>query len=394
MELMASKQLISQELESRFNAIFETCVDGIITIDIKGTIETANTAAAKMFGYQVNELIGQKIEKLMPEPHCHEHQNYIDRYLQSGKAKIIGIGRELIGLKKDGSTFPFRMAVSEVRLAENLIFTGIIHDISEIKEAEQKLKGINAELEQRVNERTAKLTEAVNKMLSTNKELEREISERTKVERKLEKSRAELENSLGKEKELSELKSKFVTVASHEFRTPLSTILSSISLVERYQTTETQDKRARHIHRIKTSVRNMNSILNDFLSLEKIERGVTRNNPALFDIEELGNEVIEEFDTILKEDDKIDFEFNGLKFIFLDDSLIRNIMMNLLSNAIKYSKEPKKIFVKIESQSGKIKILVKDEGIGIPMKEQKHLFERFFRANNATNIQQLAGCRL
>lgn len=128
------------ENKTRLKAIIDTAIDGIITIDKQGLIETVNPAAAKIFGYQSEEIVGRNIKILMPEPDRSKHDDYIENYLRTGEAKIIGKGREVLGKKKDGTVFPFWLSISEVRLQDKLIFTGIVHDITELKKAEEALR--------------------------------------------------------------------------------------------------------------------------------------------------------------------------------------------------------------------------------------------------------------
>jgi two-component system sensor kinase FixL len=137
-----------------------------------------------------------------------------------------------------------------------------------VKQAEARIKKLNEELEQKVNTRTEELARTINKLLKSNKQLEHEIIERKAVEAALRKSERDLTKAFEKEKELNAMKTRFVSLASHEFRTPLSTILSSADLVEAYKTTEQQEKRQKHTQRIKSSVNNLNTILNDFPFLE------------------------------------------------------------------------------------------------------------------------------
>lgn len=238
--------------EKRLNAIIDTAVDGIIMIDKQGIMEVINPSAAAMFGYSAEELIGQNVKLLMPEPYHKEHDGYIHNYNSTGVKKIIGIGREVRGQRRDGSVFPFNLSISEVHLPDRTIYVGAIHDISAQKEAQKRIEQLNEQLERKVEERTEKLAEVVNKLLVTNKNLEDQIKATEAAKEALFQSQKELQVALQKEQELNQLKSRFVSTASHEFRTPLSTILSSASLIARYETTEQQPNRIKHVNRIKS----------------------------------------------------------------------------------------------------------------------------------------------
>lgn len=211
--------------------------------------------------------------------------------------------------------------------------------------------------------------------------IEKNISENKKNEQ-------QMKEMLEKERHLNELKSRFVSMASHEFRTPLTTILSSTTLAERYTEADQQDKREKHFKRIKTSVSTLTSILNDFLSLDKLEQGVIDVNLTEFNFSELIEEIVEEITSGLKTGQEL---IKQIKIdspeIVSDRNVIKNIMNNLLSNASKYSTEGKPIELTIEKGNNNLLIKVKDHGIGIPKAEQEQLFGRFFRAKNVTNIQ-------
>ena len=324
----------STDAQYRLQAIIDTAIDGIVTIDEYGTIESINPAGAAMFTYSKEELIGQNVRILMPSPHYEAHDGYLKNYLNTGHKKIIGIGREVRGLRKDGTTFPVRLSVTEVQLDDRRIFTGILHDLSD-----------------------------------------RELAEETQKE-------------LEKEKELSELKSRFVAMASHEFRTPLTTILSSATLISKYKDEEGQAKRMRHVERIQSSVRNLTNILNDFLSLSKLEEGRVRHEVYSFNLVEFMAKVIDEVEPMTKANQKIIYQHQGTsETICLDGKLLRNILLNLLSNAIKYSNEGQSIEINSTITDKNISIEVRDYGIGIPQKDQLRLFKRFFRAENVANIQ-------
>lgn len=194
-------------------------------------------------------------------------------------------------------------------------------------------------------------------------------------------------NALEKEKELSELKSRFVSMASHEFRTPLSTILSSSNLISKYQKEEQLEKREKHIKRIQSNVRSLTGILNDFLSISKLEEGKLAFHPSEVDLHRLLEELTEEMQEIARPGQHIELECRNDIAINTDKEQLKNILINLISNAIKYSDEGNVIEIRCSSDKESVTIEVEDHGIGIPEKEQEKMFERFFRANNATNIQ-------
>lgn len=362
----------SFEQESRLKAIIENAIDGIITIDQRGIVETLNPAAAKIFGYPPEEVIGNNIKLLMPEPDRSKHDEYIENYHRTGLKKIIGIGREVLGRKKDGTTFPFLLSVSEVQLEDRIIYTGIIHDISQLKEAENAFRKLNSELEERVQQRTSELFDAIKQLKETNT--------------KQKQAEEEVRKALEKEKELNELKSRFVTLASHEFRTPLSTILSSVSLIGKYNELGEKDKIDKHIQRVKSSVSNLTVILNDFLSLSKLEEGVVSNHPSEFNLAILCKEMKEEMSVSKKPSQEILCTHEGPESVYLDQNILKNILINLISNAIKYS-EKGTITIHTKVNSTNVLLTIQDQGIGIPEADKPFLFSRFFRAHNAGNIQ-------
>lgn len=373
------------ELSARLSAIIDSAIDGIITINSRGIVESINPAGAKLFQYEPEEVIGQNISMLMPTRYAAEHDAYIHRYQKTRKANIIGIGREVSGLKKNGEEFPFKLAVSEVILHDRVIYTGVVHDVSETKLAEEKLKKVNRELENKVAQRTSELEEVVNKLLSTNRSLTNEVEERERIATELRHREAELQESLEKEKELNELKSRFVSMASHEFRTPLTSIYSSAAIIAKYNQEEQQSKRMKHVDRIKSAVGNLTGILNDFLSLSKLEEGKVALDVETFALSELCTETIEDLSNLLKENQSIELISEGNTDITTDRRVLKNVLFNLLSNAVKYS--DKEITLKIVKDNECYTLQVIDRGIGIPEQDQKHLFSRFFRASNATNIQ-------
>ncbi|WCT11747.1 PAS domain-containing sensor histidine kinase [Mucilaginibacter jinjuensis] len=347
-------------------AIIENAIDGIITIDDRGHIESINPSGCRLFGYSPDEVVGKNIAMLMPPPDRDRHDQYISRYQHTGEAHIIGKGREVQGLRKDGSTFPFRLAVSEVQYSGRKIYTGFIHDLSKEKEAEDRLKDYATHLEDLVHERTQSLKMSVEA---------------------LQHAKEEVSQSLEKEKELGQMKSRFVSMASHEFRTPLSSIQLSAVLIEKYAQDFNNPNITKHIGRIKNSVGNLTGILNDFLSLEKLEAGKVEAVIDAFDIVKFSEEITEEMQLTAKQAQHIIYQHTGTaSMVKLDQALLKNCIINLISNAIKYSGGDSFIEFNTELNDKQLIVVIKDNGIGIPESDQKHLFEAFFRAHNTGNI--------
>lgn len=499
------------ESETRLRAIIENAIDGIITINDKGIIESVNPAVLKLFGYQTVELLGKNINILMPEPDHSKHDAYIDRYKKSRTAKIIGIGREVVGLKKDGTTFPFRLAISEVQLENRRIFTGFVHDLTKEKAAQQHAQRLERSLQRlhaitanqyasfeekiksvlhlgcelfslpigvltEINEANYSILALIDKeveirndkifslektfdqltiqkeepfcikniekkewatitccnkevwkfyfgirikvdgetfgvlrfldtkahedfFFATNQEilklmaqwLSNEIVRKTHrqtLEKQVRDRTKALVKSLEKEKELNELKTQFMSIASHEFRTPLSTILSSVSLLSHYNNAEHQVKHRKHIRRIQSMVKNLTSILNDFLSLSRLQEKEIKISPEFFDIIQFSRNVIEDMQTVAKNKQKLTYRHIGkVENIETDPHIFKNILINLLSNAIKYSKENTNIDLVTQILDNQLVAKIIDKGIGIPKEEQVLLFDRFFRASNVENEQ-------
>ena len=498
-------------------AVIQTATDGIIIIDQLGTILKVNNAASELFGYHIDELIGRNINMLMPGKYSEKHDGYLKNYHKTGEKKIIGIGREVEGKRKNNTVFPCYLSISEVRLTNTVLYTGIVHDlteqkqnerdlisakekiemyfdvantinvvldrqtkiinlnqkglsfvglkheevitqywfnlilppdetaplqlalmemmsgniplldsfettainvdgevkqyawknslltesngdvvglicsgidISDVRDAEQRILSMNAELEKRVSRRTEELAAAINQLLNINKKLEFEIQERKSAENALLEKEKALRKAYEREKELNHLKSRFVSMASHEFRTPLSAILSSAELIEAYNDGGQDQKREKHIVRIRSAVNNLTSILNDFLSLSKLEEGKVLSHPVEFMFNDFCNDLLDDILPILKPGQKVISPTDNLKTVlFLDHKLLKNILLNLFSNAIKYSEQGKSIYFEFSMDEKSLYFSIRDEGIGIPSEEQEHLFTRFFRAHNVENIQ-------
>jgi len=366
--------------KTHMTSLFENATEGIILTDRSAKIILVNPAAEKMFGYTSNELIGQTIETLIPQRLHTKHVDLRDGFYHKPSNRSMGTGRDLFAKRKDNSEFPVEVSLSHYRQKNETFVIAFVVDITTRKEIEKNVLKQKLELE--------KISNDIRRL---NAELEGKVEERTLILKealqRLEESQLELNESLDKEKLLNEIKSRFVSMASHEFRTPLSTILSSATLVSKYPSTEEFDKREKHIRRIRDSVNHMNELLEDFLSLGKLEEGKVGITISIFNVKEFSDDVVEEMRTQLKAGQEIITEYNGETEFTTDKRMLKNILHNLLSNAIKFSGEGKTITLRTENVAGQLSIIVKDEGVGIPEEDQPHLFGTFYRAKNAGNIQ-------
>ncbi len=347
-------------------ALFLFATEGILVVNEKAEIIRINPSAEKLFGYEKGELVGKPIETLVPQRVAHKHVAHRDKYHQNPHPRSMGLGVELYGLKKSGAELPVEISLSPYSTQEGKFTIAFIVDITHRKQAEEKLRSYSSELEKQVKNRTLILEEAIGE---------------------LEKTKNDLHAALSKEKELNELKSRFVSMASHEFRTPLATIQSSLSLVKKYGDLKESEKQDKHIGKIKSSINDLTDILNDFLSVSKLEEGKVQNMPEEFNLNEFITDIIAQVQPIAKEGQKILYDHSGKGSVHLDKRLLKNILFNLTSNAIKFSPEGKPIAINSEVKKNTVVISVKDNGIGISKADQEHLFERFFRGHNASHIQ-------
>jgi signal transduction histidine kinase len=292
----------------------------------------------------------------------------------------MGQGRDLFARKKDGSEFPVEVSLSYYHEKNEFFVIAFIVDITLRKKSEKEMLNQKLQLERITDE-----------MRRLNAELETKVEQRTLILREalqeLEKSQIELSEALSKEKELNEIKSRFVSMASHEFRTPLSTVLSSASLISKYTNSEDQEKRDKHIKRIKDSVKHLNVLLEDFLSLGKLEEGRIKSEVAPFNVRDFMEEVVDEMKSILKPGQIIHEQYAGENVFNSDKRLLRNILINLLGNAIKFSSDGGGIWLSISNDKSSLELSVRDEGIGISEEDQQHLFSSFFRGRNVINIE-------
>lgn len=366
--------------ERQVNALFEHATEGIILTNSAGKIVLINPAATRLFEYEKEELLDKEIETLIPSRFHGKHEHYRQGFYKNPANRTMGHGRDLFARTKNGREFPVEVSLSHYRQRNENFVIAFVVDITERKRSELELLDQKKQLEQITTD-----------MRKLNTELESKVEERTLILREalqeLERSQQELNEALNKEKELNEIKSRFVSMASHEFRTPLSTVLSSAALISRYTQGDEQDKRDRHIKRIKDSVRHLNVLLEDFLSLGKLEEGRIRAECAPFNVREFQAEVVDEMKAILKEGQSIVPDFTGDDQFDTDSRLLKNILINLLSNAAKFSGEDAVIRLDIQHTGDQLIVSVTDQGVGISEEDQQHLFSTFFRGKNVVNIE-------
>jgi PAS domain S-box-containing protein len=339
-------------------AVLETAADAIVTIDEVGLIQSFNPAAERLFWYTSDEVLGKNVSCLMPQPYRGEHDGYLANYLQTGTKKIIGIGREVTGQRKDGSTFPMELSVSEVLQSGQRTFTGIVRDITERLWAEQAQQ----EYCQRVEE--ARL------------ELESQAL-------KLEYQAADLKAARQQAEQANLAKSEFLANMSHELRTPMNSILG---FTKRLLNKLRDSLDAQHLDALETVDRNARHLLgliNDILDLSKIEAGKMDLTRSTFNLAEAVKDVLYQTSSLL------DNKPITIALVVPQDPIIVNadrvkiiqVCTNLVSNGIKYT-ERGSVTVTVsecdDEQLGRVaQVAVQDTGVGIKPEDHERLFQKF-----------------
>ena len=367
---------MSQSAESaeRVQAVLDNTLEAIITINEKGMIESFNRSAERIFGYSQDEALGQNISLIMAEPYRSQHDRYIANYLNTGHAKIIGIGREVTGQRKDGAIFPVQLGVSELWVGGKRLFIGIVSDITERKRAENALLEERQQLEIRVRERTESLTRA-------NLALQEEIEERHRIEAQLVATREEALQA-------ARAKADFLANMSHEIRTPMNAVIGMTGLL--LDTPLTPEQRE-YVNTVRVSGDALLTVINDILDFSKIESGhlELEEQPC-----ELSMCIEETFDLLAyqalqKNLDLLYLIEEGVPaYIIGDETRLRQILLNLVSNAIKFT-EQGEVYVTItlvseENDRLVLRIAVRDTGIGIPADRLDRLFKAFSQGDTST----------
>ena len=370
-----------QQDQDIFNVFLGAVSEGVIVVDEYQNIVETNASADMMFGYARKELIKQPLNILIPQNYHAGHSAHFEGFMKKQERRQMGHGRDIYGARKDGSTFPVEAGLNPFTIYGKNYVMALVIDISVRKAHEQKIQELNSELERKVEERTKDLETAITELKTLNIELDEENKRRIEAEK-------EVIKALKKERELNELKTKFLSLVSHEFKTPLSGILTSAMLLSKYKLEEQQEKRDKHIETITNKVHYLNNILNDFLSVEKLETGKVKYNFNDFKLSKVVNEVIYNCNMLLKEGQKIIYpeDIDDIS-MYQDEKTLELALSNIVHNSIKYSSENTIINIDISHNNKETTFKVKDQGMGIPKKDQKNIFNRYFRAENALLTQ-------
>lgn len=363
-----------QQDQDIFNVLLGSVSEGVIIVDEQQKVVEVNASAQKMFGYTKAELIKQHLNILIPQNYRSGHDAHFNGFMKAKERRRMGHGRDVYGAHKDGSIFPVEAGLNPFSVYGKNYVMALVIDISVRKEQEEKIQELNAELEKKVLLRTQELSETI-------QQLEVENAKRVEAEE-------EAKTALKREQELNELKTKFLSLVSHEFKTPLSGILTSTILLSKYKLTEQQQKRDKHIKTITDKVHYLNNILNDFLSIEKLQKGKVNYKFSTFKLSKVVNEVVYNANMLLKDGQQINYPENIDSFsLHQDEKIVELALSNLVHNAIKYSSENTIIDIIITQDESTTTLQVKDNGIGIPQQDQKNIFNRYFRAENALLTQ-------
>lgn len=357
-----------------FKILSEAVSEGIVVVNKDQLIVASNQRADEMFGYKKDELMGKPLSVLVPTSYRDVHELHVEKYHEKGGKRRMANGRNLFGVRANNEEFPIEVGLNPFSLYGSAYVMALVIDVTLIREKEQKINELNANLEQKIKVRTRELRDMV-------AEHKKEIKRRKLAE-------AKIKDALQKERDLNDLKTKFLSLVSHEFKTPLSGILTSATLVGKYTEGDEQEKREKHLRTIKGEVRHLNNILTDFLSIERLEKGKELYKLTNFSLSKVVNEVIYNANMMLKSGQKIDYPQNiDDVSIYQDEKIVTLALTNLLYNALKYSPEDTVIELKVDLYEDKVLFHIIDKGIGIPERDQKYIFQRYYRAENVLLTQ-------
>lgn len=353
-----------------FNISFGDVSVGIVILDAQQHIIETNESIVRMFGYKTKELHQLHLQVLFSDDYKIQLENQLKGFFNQGVQEQKERNLTIYGVHKSKNMFPVEVSLNIFKLCDKEYIMALVTDISARKEQEVKLSNLNAEFEQKILLRTKELNETIS-------QLEHENMLRVDAEK-------DTNIAFRKERELNKLKTNFLSLVSHEFKTPLSGILTSTILLRKYNLAEQQEKRDKHIQTITDKVQYLNNILNDFLSLEKLETGNVNYNLSTFELGKVMKEVVSNANILLKEGQTINYPDHIDEISLLqDEKIIELTLSNLIHNAIKYSSENSVIAIKVSQDLDITTLEIIDDGIGIPKIDQKNIFNRYFRAENA-----------
>jgi two-component system sensor kinase FixL len=308
------------EQSARLAAIVETAVDAIITIDERGTIDSFNPAAERLFGYKRDEVLGKNVSLLMPSPYRDAHDGYLRHYLDTGEKRIIGLGREVVAQRKDGTTFPIELAVSEMQVGNRRMFTGLVHDITLRKQTEERQARLIHELE------------------SANEELKN-----------------------------------FAYVVSHDLKAPLRAIGSLADWISADQAEKLDEEGKEHLRLLIQRARRMDALIDGILQYSRVGR--VRETLVNVDV----NEIVKEVLAMLAPPSNIRVEVTpDLPVVHAERTRILQLFQNLLSNAIKYLDKPEGLIrIGCVRHDQEWEFSVSDNGPGIEPRHFKRIFQLF-----------------
>ncbi|MCH7480248.1 MAG: PAS domain S-box protein, partial [Chloroflexi bacterium] len=338
------------ESEARLKAIVETASSVIIVIDRNGILEDFNHSAEVIFGYNSSEVMGRNVKMLMPEAYAIEHDGYLNNYHETGDKKIIGIGREVDGRKKDGSIFPMHLSVNEVHLSDRTVYAGIIDDITERVKAEAKLLD---------------------------------------YAQKLEWTNMEISDALKRAEEATKAKSSFLASMSHELRTPLNSIIGFSRVILKGIDGPINEMQQQDLDAIYGSGQHLLEMINSILDLSKIEAGKMELSIEEIELHEVVKSVVSTAMGLVKEKPVtiVNNVPEDIPTVHADRTRVRQILLNLLQNATKFTDEGT-ITVALNKRVNddgipELVISVTDTGIGISLEDQKKLFEPFSQVDDS-----------
>ena len=436
-----------REREAFIRAIVDSAADGIITIDEAGAILSVNRAAEAIFGYQAAELLGKNVSLLMPEPHRSEHDAYLANYRRTGEKRIIGAGREMAGLRKNGEAFPLDLAISEVNQDGGRVFAGIVRDITERKRSEQALReseerfnlalrGANDglwdwnlhtnevyfsprwkemlgyaedEIGNGVDEWSSRVhPEDIDKALASVRDhlegrtplytcehrirhkdghylwiLDRGIAQKDAQGRPY--RMVGIHTDISERKQMDRMKSEFVSTVSHELRTPLTSIRGSLGLLAGGVAGELPESAQDLVDMAVANTDRLLALINDLLDMEKIQSGAMQFDRQVLNGASLVQQAVE---TMRPYADQygVGLDLAALParaMIRADAARFIQVMANLLSNAAKFSKPGGHVEIAVTAGSDSLRVAVVDHGIGIPERARERIFQKFSQVDSS-----------